>query len=64
VLGQWDPHSFENQLNCCGVKKVSEDDDYNNDDDGDSNKLHFNICRAIGMKSDNEHRYEHVSKLV
>ena len=37
------------------------DDD---DDDDDSNKLHFNICKAIGVKSDNEHRYEHVPKIV
>jgi hypothetical protein len=27
VLGQWGPHSFENQLNCCDVRDVDEDDD-------------------------------------
>jgi hypothetical protein len=33
-------------------------------DDDDSNKIHFNIYKARGVKSDNEHRYEHVPKLA
>jgi hypothetical protein len=26
VLGQWDPYSFENQLNCCEVRNVDDDE--------------------------------------
>ena len=33
-------------------------------DDDDSNKLRFNISKAIRLKLDNEHWYEHVRKLV
>jgi hypothetical protein len=41
---------------------VGECDD--DDDDDGSNKLQFNICKSIGVESDNEHQYEHVPKLV
>jgi hypothetical protein len=27
-------------------------------------QLHFNICKEIGVKLDNEHCYDHVPKLV
>jgi hypothetical protein len=27
MLVQWDPYSSENQLNCCEVRKLDDDDD-------------------------------------
>jgi hypothetical protein len=60
VFGQSDPHSFENQLNCCGERKVDDDDHHHHH----TNKLHFNKCQTIGEISDNEQWYEHVPKLV
>jgi hypothetical protein len=40
---QSDPHSFENQLNCCEVRNV--DDDNNDDDDDDDNNNNNNLSQ-------------------
>jgi hypothetical protein len=48
MLSQWDPYSFENQLNCCQVKNV--DGGGGNDDDKKTcecghTHLTFIICK-------------------
>jgi hypothetical protein len=43
VLGQWGPHSFENQLNCCDVREV--DDDDNDSINNNRNRKGFKIQR-------------------
>ena len=42
MLGQLDPHSFENHLNCCDVRKVDDDYDEDDDDDDDNNNNNNN----------------------
>jgi hypothetical protein len=41
VLCQWHRCSFENQLNCCELRKVDEDDD---DNGGGSGGVGIYIC--------------------
>jgi hypothetical protein len=37
VLGQWELYSFDNQLNCCEIRKVYDNDDGN--DNYDNNNM-------------------------
>ena len=43
VLGQWEPYSFDNQLNWCKIRKVYNNDD---DDDDDDNKNKNNKVKS------------------
>jgi hypothetical protein len=52
----WDPYSFENQLNCCEVRKVGDDDD-DDDDDDDSNNTstgNWTLEQRKGPKESNQ----------
>jgi len=50
------------------MQRFNGDGDYYDDDDDDNNNNNnnnsFNICKAIWVKLDNKHRYDHVPKSV
>jgi hypothetical protein len=33
VIGQWDPYSFENKLNCCEARNVDNNNNNNNNEE-------------------------------
>ena len=45
MLGLLGPYSFENQLNCCGVRNVDGDDNDDDDDDDNNNNIRSKIMR-------------------